>query len=1396
MVRGTRNSTRAITPIRETRLSSSTTDPLTATGRRVLRSHTKNGSAPDAEAEQQSPSKRPSASRTLAARGRTRRSSAAEFNLNKLPHDTSPIKESSPIKADAEEMSRSEQPITPSAAPRTRKGRASSGKRASIVYRSENPEQSDNIESSPKKEEDSANSPLRALNAENINNRSPVRLRSSPRKKASVNLEYAEKKSEVGSPTKDLDQSNEVSSQSPTVASSPVKQTDDESSADSEAVTMPAETEQAAEVEPTDTQLPPANTEEVHQQLDPNDSMIVEVPGAYLDPALVPHSNSSTFNSPVQIANSSKPPSQDGSEQSVTYTEQLFSASSPIAITTSMIDPALLSSPPVAPNSYAVSYEAPPSPSLLSTPTSLPWERADNSVIEECMPLSTVVSPEAVIAVPSAEEVSTTDLTQVFSPKPSSTPADDDMARRKMIARKREEEIAAHRSAYYDRLKREFKIPHIPNTPSRLAVSRTSYDTSTEVTSDCAPSSPLAATAASAAVAPSSPVVARPPSKQEVVFTRTLSAESDSDSDEFMDTVESIDIAPVAPSAPIQPEENAVVEETISTQTEAQENVDAESRSAEDVSSMADVSTTTDSDTEPEVFVEALSPLAHAQSESAESATSTAAADETSLDVSNLSTINRWERQVRRREGFWSQSAINTPAGTPMQQQQQAGPGSSALRFALSLISPIRRASPAPVRVHSPLKISTTVEAEEAKVVFSSPLKVASEKIVEEAAEVDEEAVECSKADSVVDEDIELPDVDIEAEAETSVLSEKADTEAVSIEKQAETSMSHTEASFTDEESVVTAKNELSINNEDEDKEEESSSASSFSSSDADAASDSNETVAPAVADEPAVTDAPAVVEEEQEEEQQIIADESVSENVDIPASVEIEEGDEEVEMDVDNNCSGEIEAQAEMSADDAESEAAAEDAAEDAAENVDAATVTVSETAEVQTTEEVREPQSEAEVSVEVDFVEAVTGEEDTAANVSAEDSTRGEEFHECSVAPEIYPDTSEMATPETEAQAEVEAEAEVETTEGSDTAALENESTEKSELEQAEHESAEDTTAITQTSDKSDVSSGEVDYTSVLPWHISLDKWAESNKRKRAVVEEPAPVASTQGDAAAEAEIEATSTEKKPENAVEDEESQRPRKKVRSSSRSVNSRNEEPAKQPQRAQIPLPRKKQPATAARASRRGRGAAEQSSLSTASSIPVVSSRASETSTATAATATPARATRSRAGTRGGAARAPDTPKPMVRSGGLGGGAGNAPLVRITATNSRLNNGYENNVIPQYQRIEAPRPDSPPLDKRRKRLFESPLGRERAISFAERVVVAGNGRGKKSGTATRKDEKKPKKGIMKQAPGRLDEFGNALDVVSVPAKDTVRVRHRLYLGEQEEPTRYARKENIR
>ncbi|KAK9255096.1 hypothetical protein V1507DRAFT_453279 [Lipomyces tetrasporus] len=196
------------------------------------------------------------------------------------------------------------------------------------------------------------------------------------------------------------------------------------------------------------------------------------------------------------------------------------------------------------------------------------------------------------------------------------------------------------------------------------------------------------------------------------------------------------------------------------------------------------------------------------------------------------------------------------------------------------------------------------------------------------------------------------------------------------------------------------------------------------------------------------------------------------------------------------------------------------------------------------------------------------------------------------------------------------------------------------------------------------SDENTSDIDYTTVLPWNISLDRWAELNKRQ----EKNEACAST------------ASAEKK----IDQENSALPVEVPHSPVRSP----------PKRSYISTP--------ARSSARSSLKRKLNAATTAIPVPP----------------TPATYT-SEIGLGGRATRSHATPARIPT----------APLTKITETNSKLNTGFENNIIPQYQYKRGKRPESPPPDKRkRQRLMknESPLKRERKIKFASEIAtIAGN-----------------------------------------------------------------------
>lgn len=798
---------------------------------------------------------------------------------------------------------------------------------------------------------------------------------------------------------------------------------------------------------------------------------------------------------------------------------------------------------------------------------------------------------------------------------------------------------AARRSAYYDRLKREFNISHTPKTPSRLAVSRTVYDTSTEMgSSDAASSSPVPISAT-----PSGPTLL-------ASLAQDAIAESDSENDEFVDSVENIDVSAIASSLKVV---KSVAEESSAPATATSAADSTLSREALTISALAtsqgvveeeiqveileavpagqtsaDVSIE-ESDSAAEVFVEALSPT---------TAPLTISLESDQVDISDMlpEQINQWERQLRRQEGFWSQSAVNTPAATPQQRTQTSTPGSTALRLALSLISPIRR-SPVTQREILPEPTSPT------KGSASSPLRKAIAGILLPTKMPVESMTAVSRDSS---EEPDFADEDVSAHNVESGSEEDA-----VVDKLFETANDSDNADIQSLEFNSEDKTELPVN--------ETSVAE-----DSDCKPVEIET-------EPNVCDTDATA------------------FLGIKGSLS-EACEESVEMDIDEE--NEVDAETCKAAEQAETIVVAL-AADNASDEVSVELIDAEEEASTNAAAD------NASDEVSVELIDA-KGEAsfNAAADGEAVNDSSHEDFHECRPAANISElqdsEQSEGQTPEEAGDI------------GDSTFDRQQESSEHTAVaDDAVSEDAvnEIATVSHQSPARSDVSSGDVDYTSVLPWNISLDKWAESNKRKSVVLEDSAPI----------------STESARE-VVEEE--ARPKKKTRTTRTSVTIADEQDHQQQPTLPSKPQRKKQPATPARSSRRR--------TESSSSIPVVSARAD---------AAP-RATRGRAGR-----RAPDTPKP-VNSGANAIAIASAPLARLTATNSRLNNGYENNVIPQYQRIDANRPDSPPLEKRRRRLYESPLARDRSISFAGKVSVAGGVKGGKK--ADKKELARPAKGIMK------------------------------------------------
>ncbi|KAK9316853.1 hypothetical protein V1524DRAFT_279665 [Lipomyces starkeyi] len=203
------------------------------------------------------------------------------------------------------------------------------------------------------------------------------------------------------------------------------------------------------------------------------------------------------------------------------------------------------------------------------------------------------------------------------------------------------------------------------------------------------------------------------------------------------------------------------------------------------------------------------------------------------------------------------------------------------------------------------------------------------------------------------------------------------------------------------------------------------------------------------------------------------------------------------------------------------------------------------------------------------------------------------------------------------------------------------------------------------------SDENTSDIDYTTVLPWNISLDRWAELNKR--------------QGNC----EASGATAEKRDDK----DDFATPTEQLKS-----------PVRSP-------PKRRYISTPARSSARSSLKRNPDNTAALTTPAACNSDISLGSRATRSHTTPVRKT-------------------------------TAHLTKITETNSKLNTGFENIVIPQYQYKRGKRPESPPPDKRKRQRSmknESPLKRERKIKFAtELATIAGksttyNGkRGKKCG----------------------------------------------------------------
>ncbi|KAK9482745.1 hypothetical protein V1527DRAFT_475378 [Lipomyces starkeyi] len=201
------------------------------------------------------------------------------------------------------------------------------------------------------------------------------------------------------------------------------------------------------------------------------------------------------------------------------------------------------------------------------------------------------------------------------------------------------------------------------------------------------------------------------------------------------------------------------------------------------------------------------------------------------------------------------------------------------------------------------------------------------------------------------------------------------------------------------------------------------------------------------------------------------------------------------------------------------------------------------------------------------------------------------------------------------------------------------------------------------------SDENTSDIDYTTVLPWNISLDRWAELNKRQ------------------GKCEASGATAEKRDDK----DDFAAPTEQLKS-----------PVRSP-------PKRRYISTPARSSARSSLKRNPDNTAALTMPADCNSDLSLGSRATRSHTTPVRKT-------------------------------TAHLTKITETNSKLNTGFENIVIPQYQYKRGKRPESPPPDKRKRQRSmknESPLKRERKIKFAaELATIAG-----KSTTYTGKRGKK-------------------------------------------------------
>ncbi|KAK9454976.1 hypothetical protein V1511DRAFT_488646 [Dipodascopsis uninucleata] len=302
------------------------------------------------------------------------------------------------------------------------------------------------------------------------------------------------------------------------------------------------------------------------------------------------------------------------------------------------------------------------------------------------------------------------------------------------------------------------------------------------------------------------------------------------------------------------------------------------------------------------------------------------------------------------------------------------------------------------------------------------------------------------------------------------------------------------------------------------------------------------------------------------------------------------------------------------------------------------------------------------------------------------------------------------------------------------------------------------------------------EIDFTSVLPWNISLDQWAEMNKRS-----DYSSKSKSQENAQTieKSNTQSASKSTMPTSAAEKKTGQSRRRGIQTLSKSSSKQS---AKRKADMISGLATNGSSSTAhsmftESASTRGRTTRSTRSSSAGHQK---SSSVTSSSNATSGISTPT---------------VPTTPASVKNA---------IPLTKLTETNSKLNAGYENNVIPQYQYKRGKRPESPPPDKRKRQRTmknESPLNRERRIKFAPQLVTVVNQNTTKSRNSRKEGRAVKKvKPIIKMPEYDLDEYGNA--IIENPAmpkqKDTIRVLHRLYVGDHEEevPERYMQKQYSR